>query len=194
MHDDKPVVPDVPGSGGKRLAAEWADAEARAGVGRVGKAMLLLALILLLGAFLTPNPEVMYSLGPGHSAGSSGWSGLIPPLPPSAGFFGTSMNWVTWLLAFLVTDVGALCRFLTIAPVVSKTSPVPDALLYGALGAALLAWKNRVPAVLLLLLAGAGFAISLLRLSGVLAGGAGNVVVSLLVLIAAVRGCQLTWS
>jgi hypothetical protein len=194
MPEDKAVVPEEPASEGKKLAAAWAVGEARAGVSRVGKGMLLLALVLLLGVFLTPNPEVMYSLGPGHSVGSSGWYGLIPPLPPAAGFFGTLMNWGTWLIAFLVTDIGALCRFLAIASVVSKASPIPDALLYGALGAALLVWKSRVPALLLVLLAGAGFVISVLRLSGTLAGSAGNVVVSLLALIGAARGCQLTWS
>jgi hypothetical protein len=180
---------------GKKQAAAWADAEAGAGLRRVGKGMLLLALVIVLGAFLTANPAVSYSVGPGHSVGVSGWSGLIPPTPPSgAGLVGALMNWVTWLFALLVTDVGALCRFLTIVSVVSKAAPLPDAALYGVLGAALLFWRSRAPAILLALLAGAGFVITLLRLGGTLTGPGGNVVVSLVALVGAVRGCQLTWS
>ena len=72
MPQEEPVVPGEGASSGRELAAKWAQDEARAGVKRVGKGMLLLALVLLLGAFLTPNPEVTYSTGPGRTIG---WSG-----------------------------------------------------------------------------------------------------------------------
>jgi hypothetical protein len=192
MPEDKLAVPDEPLRSGRETAAAWAMAEARASIKRIGVGMLLLALVLLLGATLTSNPEVSYSLSPGHSVGSRGWSGLIPPLPPSAGAVGTMMNWLTFLIALLVTLTSALCRFLSIASVVSKTSPVVDAVLYGALAAALLAWRSRVAGVLLLLLAGAGLVISGLRLTGAMAGEAGNVIVSILAVIGAIRACQVT--
>jgi hypothetical protein len=194
MPQEEPVVPGEGASSGRELAAKWAQDEARAGVKRVGKGMLLLALVLLLGAFLTPNPEVTYSTGPGRTIGWSGWYGLIPPLPPSTGFVSTVMNWVTWLIAFLVTDIGALCRFLTVVPVAWKASVIPDALLYGALGVVLIASKSKAAAVLLLLLTGAGLVITVLRLNGTLTGDSGNVIVSLLAFIGAMKGCQLTWS
>jgi hypothetical protein len=184
----------APGGEGAALAAQWASEEARRALNRVGTLMVVLGVVLLLGAFLAPNPSVTYAVGAVHSMGSSGWSGLIPPLPPSSEGFGTVMNWVTWVLAFLITDVGALCRFLTVVSVVWPSSPVPDALLYAALGAALRAWRSKAATILLVALSGAGFVMSVLRLAGVLTGSSGNVVVSLLALVAAAKACQLTWS
>jgi len=77
MRDDKPAVSEAPARGGRELAAAWADAEARAALNRVAQGMVLLALVLLLGAFLAPNPDVWYTVGPGQSVSSSGWSGLV---------------------------------------------------------------------------------------------------------------------
>jgi hypothetical protein len=184
----------APGGEGAALAAQWASDESRRGRKRVGTLIVVLGVVLLLGVFLAPNPSVTYGVGAGRSVGSSGWSGLIPPLPPSSEGFGTVMNWLTWLLAFLITGVGALCRFLTVVSVVWPSSPVPDALLYVALGAALWAWRSKAAAILLVIPSGAGFVMSVLRLAGVLTGSSGNVVVSLLVLVAAAKACQLTWS
>ena len=81
---------------GANVAEKWAGDEARASVNRTGKLVLVLALVLLLGAFLSPNPAVNYTMGSGHTIGASGWSGLIPPFPPSSGLAGTLMNWVAW--------------------------------------------------------------------------------------------------
>jgi hypothetical protein len=192
MPEDKPVVSEGVVSG-KELSAAWADSEARDSIKRIARGMLLLALLLLLGAFLTPNGEIWYSV-PGGSVGSSGWSGLIPPLPPDSGFVGTVMNWVTFLTALLVTDTSALCLFLSVVSVTSKTSPVIDALLYGVLAVALLARRSRIAAALLLLLAGAGLVISGLRLTGSMQGESGNVIVSILATLGAARACQLTAS
>ena len=162
---------DGSASSGKEQAARWAASEKLASLKWIARGMLLLALVLLLGAVLDPNPAVPYSAAPG--------------------LWGTLMNLVSYGTAVAVKLASAACRFLSVASVVPGTSHVPDAILYGLLGGALLAWKNRVPALLLLLLAGAGLAISALRMAGVLAGDSGNVVVSILAVIGAFRASQL---
>ena len=68
-----------------------------------------------------------------------------------------------------------------------------DAILYLVLGGALWLWKSRVAAVLLALLATAAVVVTVLNKMGVTSQGGTNIILAVIVAIAAIRGVQATF-
>ena len=68
-----------------------------------------------------------------------------------------------------------------------------DAALYLVLGGALWIWKSRVAAVLLALLASAAIVVTVLNKLGVTAQGGTNIILAVIIAIAAIRAVQATF-
>jgi uncharacterized YccA/Bax inhibitor family protein len=68
-----------------------------------------------------------------------------------------------------------------------------DAALFAVLGGILLKWKSRTAAVLLLILSGMSFVVTILNRMGVMAEGGTNILLALIVTWVAVRAVEATF-
>jgi cation transport ATPase len=68
-----------------------------------------------------------------------------------------------------------------------------DAVLYAVLAGAMLKWNSRIAAVLLLIVIGVSFYSTILNLMGQESGGGTNIVLTILLLVAAIRSVEATF-